>query len=71
MSEAPEWLTQAKLAATLGVSTMTLWRWERMERVGFPAPTKINGRKYWKRSDIDEWMRERAVSRANQITEVA
>jgi hypothetical protein len=35
------------------VSGMTLWRWQRDERVQFPAPDLvINGRNYWKRRTL-------------------
>jgi hypothetical protein len=35
------------------VSDMTLWRWQRDERVQFPAPDLvINGRNYWTRRTL-------------------
>ena len=39
-----------------GVTPMTLWRWARDPRVGFPAPTHtINKRRYWAASVIRAW----------------
>lgn len=32
-------------------STMTIWRWEHDEDLGFPQPIMINGRAYY---DLDE-----------------
>ena len=55
-----EYLGTTKLAALLNVSTMSLYRWEKS--IGdFPAPTRINGRKYWSRRQISEWMASRAA----------
>ena len=41
-------------ARLCGISLMTLWRW-RVER-GFPPPTRIGARNFWKRSDVVEWL---------------
>jgi predicted DNA-binding transcriptional regulator AlpA len=57
-----EWLPAAKLAVFLNVSAMAIWRWERDPRLEFPQPTIINGRKYWNRTDINGWMRARALA---------
>jgi predicted DNA-binding transcriptional regulator AlpA len=35
-----------------GVSDMTIWRW--MDKGLLPAPLKINGRNYWRSSDIEK-----------------
>ena len=35
------------------ICDMTLWRWQRSPKVGFPEPIVINGRKYWRASDLD------------------
>lgn len=70
MTEA-EWLGGAQLAALLGVTTMTIWRWERDSKLNFPQPTVIRDRKYWSRDDINAWMRRMATSKANKVAEVA
>jgi predicted DNA-binding transcriptional regulator AlpA len=46
-----------------GVSDMAIWRWQRDERVRFPAPdVVINGRRYWYRATIRRWQAERATT---------
>ena len=42
------------LRQTIPVSDMTIWRWER-DGV-FPRHISINGRNYWRRSDVDAWL---------------
>jgi predicted DNA-binding transcriptional regulator AlpA len=66
-----EWLPGAKLADFLSVSAMAIWRWERDEKLGFPRPTIIHGRKYWNRNEINEWMRAQATGKARQAERVA
>jgi predicted DNA-binding transcriptional regulator AlpA len=65
--EPPEWLNGPNLAATLGVTPMTLLRWGQNEKLAFPRPTMINGRKYWHRDAINAWMRARVVNRAEKV----
>jgi predicted DNA-binding transcriptional regulator AlpA len=60
-----EWLSAAKLTAMLGVTSMTIWRWERNTKLAFPKPTVINDRKYWHRADINAWMRKMVVGKAD------
>jgi predicted DNA-binding transcriptional regulator AlpA len=60
-----EWLGCAQTAAYLGVTAMTIWRWERDPKLAFPASTVIHGRKYWSRDDIDAWMRRMATGKAS------
>jgi predicted DNA-binding transcriptional regulator AlpA len=54
------WARNADLARYLGVSTMTLWRWQRDSRLDFPKPTIINGIARTDLSEVDAYMRERA-----------
>jgi predicted DNA-binding transcriptional regulator AlpA len=61
-----EWLGCAQTAAYLGVTAMTIWRWERDPKLAFPASTVIRGRKYWSRDDIDAWMRRMATANAGE-----
>jgi len=60
-----EWLGGPQAAAYLGVTTMTIWRWERDTNLAFPASTVIRGRKYWSRDDIDSWMRSMSIGNAS------
>jgi predicted DNA-binding transcriptional regulator AlpA len=50
-------LTTAQVRQMVGqVSVMCLWRWQRDERVQFPAPdASINSRNYWRSSTIKAW----------------
>ena len=34
------------------VSDMTLFRWLKDERLTFPQPIRINGRRYWRLADL-------------------
>ncbi len=44
---------------TGGKSMMTIWRWQRDEKVNFPLPDAvINGRNYWYRSTVRRWQLE-------------
>jgi predicted DNA-binding transcriptional regulator AlpA len=60
-----EWLSAAKLTAVLGVTSMTIWRWQQNAKLAFPKPTVINDRKYWHRGDINAWMRKMVVGKAD------
>jgi predicted DNA-binding transcriptional regulator AlpA len=43
-----------------GVSDMSLWRWLRDEALGFPAPIRINRRRFWKLAELEAWEASRA-----------
>jgi predicted DNA-binding transcriptional regulator AlpA len=60
-TELSEWLGGAQLAALLGVTTMTLWRWQRDHDLEFPEPAIIRDRKYWRRDDVHKWMLRRKL----------
>jgi predicted DNA-binding transcriptional regulator AlpA len=49
-----------RVDARYGISAMTRWRWERSPTLDFPKPLKINGRCYWRISDLAAWERGRA-----------
>jgi predicted DNA-binding transcriptional regulator AlpA len=36
-----------------GVSSMTIWRWDRDSKLGFPPKIKINGRNYRSRQQLE------------------
>jgi predicted DNA-binding transcriptional regulator AlpA len=58
----------ARTAAYLGVTAMTIWRWERDPKLAFPTASAIHGRKYWNRNDIDACM---ATCKATATEKVA
>jgi len=35
---------------------MTLWRWLQDEKLGFPRPLVIHGRRYWREEEIIAWL---------------
>jgi predicted DNA-binding transcriptional regulator AlpA len=47
-------LPRRELRMLMPVSDMTIWRWERDGQ--FPRHLSINGRNYWLRSEVHEWM---------------
>jgi predicted DNA-binding transcriptional regulator AlpA len=55
-------LPRRELRGLVPVSDMTIWRWERDGR--FPRHLLINGRNYWRLSELRAWMdrQERAGS---------
>ena len=55
MSEADAWLTGRQVRERFNVSEMAIWRWLRDERLGFPRPTVIRRRNFWRRSDIESF----------------
>jgi predicted DNA-binding transcriptional regulator AlpA len=56
-----QYITRKKILERFGgISVMTLWRWERDERLAFPKPTSINRRKYYDLAEIEAWERKRA-----------
>jgi hypothetical protein len=47
---------------------MTIWRWQRDEKLGFPLPSRINGICYTDLNEVDAWWKSRAVT-AKQLRE--
>ena len=47
-------LPRRELRSLVPVSDMTIWRWER-DGV-FPRHLSINGRNYWRLSEISDWI---------------
>jgi predicted DNA-binding transcriptional regulator AlpA len=45
-----------KLRTWLGISAVTLWRWRHDERLAFPAAKLINGRLYFPRREVSDWL---------------
>ena len=56
-------LTGPSVCGRYGVSSMTLYRWQRDPTLGFPNPIEINGRRYWYEQHLQKWERERVVRR--------
>ena len=47
-------IPQPRAQELLGVSAMTLWRWQK--DAAFPEAKTIRGRKYFRAVDIEEWI---------------
>lgn len=41
------------------VTDMTIWRWLHNATLNFPQPSVINGRRYWRKSELDEFLESR------------
>jgi predicted DNA-binding transcriptional regulator AlpA len=52
---AAAWMTSAQIRARFGVTSMTVHRWLRDERLQFPKPIKIRDRNYWRAVEICEF----------------
>lgn len=46
-----------------GVSDMSLWRWSRDPELGFPAPIRINNRRFWDCAALDAFDQRRTLQR--------
>ena len=42
------------------LSDMGLWRWLHDPKLNFPHPHYVNGRRYWRISQLERWERARA-----------
>lgn len=58
------YLPAVAVRARYGVSDMSLWRWLRDDALGFPHPLRINGRRFWKLSELEAWEALRAEQEA-------
>jgi hypothetical protein len=62
-----EYLTAAQVRRRYGgISHMGLHRWLKHPRLNFPQPTKINGRRYFLKADLDAFDARQAAARARQ-----
>ena len=65
MTSPKQYLTRKNLRQRYdNISEMTLWRWERDQKLGFPKAIDINGRKYFDLAAIEAWERKRAAQPA-------
>ena len=54
------YLTAPQVRERYSITDMTLWRWLNNRELGFPAPIKINRRRYFRESDLIDWERAQA-----------
>lgn len=64
-SDRSKWLRNGGLAKYLGVTKMTLWRWQQQPQLNFPQPSMINGIAYTRIDEVEAWMKERVARRAD------
>jgi predicted DNA-binding transcriptional regulator AlpA len=64
----PRWVRNKALAEMLGVTVMSIWRWQRDATLAFPQPSEINGIQYTNIEDVERWLKARAL---NLVKEVA
>ena len=43
-----------------GISDMTLWRWLDNPEMDFPRPIYIGRRRFWRESDVIQWLNAQA-----------
>ncbi|ANM10377.1 MULTISPECIES: helix-turn-helix transcriptional regulator [unclassified Rhizobium] len=59
-----EYLTGKQVATRYQITPVSLYRWERDERLGFPQPMIVNRRKLFKVDELVAWERSRAKGAA-------
>ena len=57
------YLPSSAVRARYGVSDMTLWRWLHNNKLGFPVPMRVNGRRFWRLADLETWEASRWAER--------
>ena len=62
-------LPDPRVGERYGVTSMTLWRWDRCPELAFPAPVVISGRKYRYLQELIEWELRRAKASASALAE--
>jgi predicted DNA-binding transcriptional regulator AlpA len=62
------WMRNSEVAEHLGVTVMTIWRWQKSPALGFPQPAFINGKPYTDIDEVNRWMRSRITNRPVEET---
>jgi hypothetical protein len=52
----------SKAAKRYDRTTRTIDRWLEREVLDFPKPIVVNGRRYWRVSDLEDWERRQAAA---------
>jgi hypothetical protein len=66
MDSPDDLIPDGEVARRYGVHLKTIGRWDDYPRLDFPAPIVINGRKYRRRRELEEFERRQVVSRAER-----
>ena len=64
MPDSP-YFTAPQVMQRFGITEMTLWRWSRDDRLGFPQPMRIRNRKFYSVAEIEAWERQKMEARAS------
>lgn len=60
MDKSPKYLTANQVRERFGgISDMSLWRWLRDPKLGFPQPMIVNRRRLFSEEEISRWEAER------------
>ena len=59
-----KYLTGPQVLERYQISEMTLHRWQKDDKLGFPEPMVIRRRKFFREDEIVAWERSRAKVRA-------
>lgn len=62
------WISNKDVAAQLGITTNTLFRWVKDQKIGFPPPIKIGGTRYFSEDQFTEWRAARLAGDASLKT---
>lgn len=52
-------ISASQIREIFGITDMTVWRWVHDEGLDFPKPIYIGRRRYWRESDVMEWISSR------------
>jgi predicted DNA-binding transcriptional regulator AlpA len=55
---AERYISAAELRQRIPVSDMTIWRWLRDSKMGFPQPVKFGQQNFWWLPTVQEWERQ-------------
>jgi hypothetical protein len=58
-----ELVPNRKAQTEFGVTAMTIWRWDRDSKLGFPPAIRINGRTYRSRQQLEAF-KQRLLAQA-------
>ena len=62
ISDSTDLLPDPQVAQRYNVSPRTLYRWDERPGLGFPKAIVINGRKYRRVEQLENWERQRVAS---------
>jgi predicted DNA-binding transcriptional regulator AlpA len=71
MHDHPTYLPASQVCARYGISAMSIWRWCRDDALGFPHPLRINGRRFWKLAELEQWEASRIEKQEAPIASAA